>query len=96
MQQNSKNTLSATAVAALIPNGLAEKLALVQREFGGKVYLVGGSVRELTGGTLVELGREEDAARIVLRQGLDVDFSSFRVGARSIVLPRIWRGGILP
>ncbi|MCI5120547.1 MAG: HD domain-containing protein [Candidatus Electrothrix sp. AUS4] len=32
----------------------------------------------------MELGREEDAARIVLRQGLDVDFSSFRSGARSI------------
>lgn len=41
-------------------------------------------LRELTGGTYVELGREEDAARVVLRQGLDVDFSSFRAGARSI------------
>ncbi len=38
---------------------------------------------EQTGGTLVELGREEDAARVVW-QGLDVDFSSFRQGASSI------------
>ncbi len=41
-------------------------------------------LQELTGGTYVELGREEDAARVVLRQGLDVDFSSFRNGAESI------------
>ncbi|MDU9050978.1 MAG: HD domain-containing protein [Candidatus Electrothrix sp. Rat3] len=41
-------------------------------------------LRQLTGGTYVELGREEDAARVVLRQGLDVDFSSFRAGARTI------------
>jgi poly(A) polymerase len=38
---------------------------------------------EQTGGTYVELGREEDAARVVL-QGLDIDFSSFREGASSI------------
>ena len=38
---------------------------------------------EQTGGTYVELGREEDAARVVW-QGLDVDFSSFRQGASSI------------
>ena len=38
---------------------------------------------ERTGSTLVELGREEDAARVVW-QGLDVDFSSFREGASSI------------
>ncbi len=38
---------------------------------------------EQTGGTYVELGREEDAARVVW-QGLDVDFSSFREGAASI------------
>ncbi len=38
---------------------------------------------EQTGGTYVELGREEDAARVVW-QGLDVDFSSFREGASSI------------
>ncbi|WP_446008611.1 CCA tRNA nucleotidyltransferase [Candidatus Electrothrix sp.] len=38
----------------------------------------------ITGGTYVELGREEDAARIVLRKGVDVDFSSFRAGAQSI------------
>ena len=36
-----------------------------------------------TGGTYVELGREEDAARVVWH-GLDVDFSSFREGAASI------------
>ncbi|CAK8725041.1 hypothetical protein KKHLCK_15705 [Candidatus Electrothrix laxa] len=41
-------------------------------------------LRQLTGGTYVELGREEGAARVVLRQGLDVDFSSFRAGAQSI------------
>jgi poly(A) polymerase len=41
-------------------------------------------LRVITGGTYVELGREEDAARVVLRQGLDVDFSSFRDGADSI------------
>jgi poly(A) polymerase len=35
------------------------------------------------GGTYVELGREEDAARMVW-QGVDVDFSSFREGASSI------------
>ena len=35
------------------------------------------------GGTYVELGREEDAARMVW-QGVDVDFSSFREGAASI------------
>ncbi|MCI5158715.1 MAG: HD domain-containing protein [Candidatus Electrothrix sp. AUS1_2] len=111
MKQNGKYTLSAAAVGALLPDGLAEKLATVQRAFGGEIYLVGGSVRdlilgrspgdldltvscnaeqwakrlrELTGGTYVELGREEDAARVVLRQGLDVDFSSFRSGTRSI------------
>ena len=38
---------------------------------------------ELTGGTYVELGRDEDAARVVW-QGVDVDFSSFREGASSI------------
>ena len=38
---------------------------------------------EQTGATYVELGREEDAARVVW-QGLDVDFSSFREGASSI------------
>ncbi len=111
MKQDMSNTLSVTVVAALFLDDLLGKLALVQRELGGEVYLVGGSVRdlvlgrapgdldltvahdaeqwaerlrELTGGTYVELGREEDAARVVLRQGLDVDFSSFRAGARSI------------
>jgi poly(A) polymerase len=37
----------------------------------------------VTGGTYVELGRDEDAARVVW-QGLDIDFSSFREGASSI------------
>lgn len=41
-------------------------------------------LRDLTGGTYVELGREEDAARVVLRQGIEVDFSSFRDGAKSM------------
>ncbi|MCW5210545.1 HD domain-containing protein [Desulfobulbus sp. N3] len=111
MKQTKQHFLSIATIAALFPHDLSEKLALVRRELGGEVYLVGGSVRdlvlgrssgdldltvsrdaeqwaerlrELTGGTYVELGREEDAARVVLRQGLDVDFSSFRAGARSI------------
>jgi len=37
----------------------------------------------VTGGTYVELGRDEDAARVVWK-GLDIDFSSFREGASSI------------
>ncbi|XOF32187.1 MAG: CCA tRNA nucleotidyltransferase [Candidatus Electrothrix sp. YB6] len=111
MEQKNDNTLSAAAVTSLFPDDLLPQLAAVQREFGGAVYLVGGTVRDLllgratgdldltvprqaedwarllrdlTGGTYVELGREEDAARVVLRQGLDVDFSSFRAGAQSI------------
>ena len=36
-----------------------------------------------TGGALVPLGRDEDAARVVWR-GATVDFSSFRLGARTI------------
>ena len=42
-----------------------------------------GRLAAVTGGTYVELGRDEDAARVVW-QGLDVDFSSFREGASSI------------
>ncbi|MDH3329718.1 MAG: HD domain-containing protein, partial [Desulfobulbaceae bacterium] len=38
---------------------------------------------KMTGGTLVPLGRDEDAARVVL-QGRDIDFSSFREGAATI------------
>jgi poly(A) polymerase len=38
---------------------------------------------DLTGGSYVELGRDEDAARVV-RNGLNIDFSSFREGASSI------------
>jgi poly(A) polymerase len=110
-QEGYQQTVAVATIAALFPHDLAEKLAVVLRELGGEVYLVGGSVRdlvlggtpgdldltvtrhaeqwakrlrELTGGTLVELGREEGAARVVLRQGLDVDFSSFRAGAQSI------------
>ncbi len=37
----------------------------------------------LTGGTFVELGRNEDAGRVVLR-GETIDFSSFRAGAVTI------------
>ena len=37
-----------------------------------------------TGGALVPLGREEDAARVVAR-GITVDFSAFRLGAKTIV-----------
>jgi len=43
-------------------------------------------LRQLTGGTLVELGKEEDAVRVVLPQGLDVDFSSFRAGTTTDTL----------
>ncbi len=39
---------------------------------------------EMSGGTFVLLGRDEDAARVVW-QGLDIDFSSFREGALTIV-----------
>lgn len=39
---------------------------------------------EKTGGAYVPLGREEDAARVVVH-GLSVDFSAFRQGALSIV-----------
>ncbi len=110
-QEGYQESFTVATIAALFPYDLLEKLALVQRELGGEVYLVGGSVRDLvlgrvpgdldltvarnaeqwaerlrklTGGTYVELGREEGAARVVLRQGLDVDFSSFRAGAQSI------------
>lgn len=38
----------------------------------------------LTGGALVPLGRQEDAARVV-SQGVTVDIASFREGARTIV-----------
>ncbi|MGB5685885.1 MAG: hypothetical protein WBM35_08740, partial [Candidatus Electrothrix sp.] len=114
MEQENQHqqTFTIATIAALFPEDLLEKLATVQHELGGAVYLVGGSVRDLilgrvpgdidltvardaeqwaerlrqlTGGTYVELGREEGAARVVLRQGLDVDFSSFRASARSIV-----------
>ncbi|MCI5167751.1 MAG: HD domain-containing protein [Candidatus Electrothrix sp. GM3_4] len=111
MEQKNEYTFTVATIAALFSHDLLEKLALVQRELGGVVYLVGGSVRDLvlgrvpgdldltvarnaeqwaerlrqlTGGTYVELGREEGAARVVLRQGLDVDFFSFRAGAQSI------------
>ncbi len=40
-------------------------------------------LQQEAGGTLVPLGRDEDAARLVHR-GLDIDFSSFREGARTI------------
>lgn len=38
---------------------------------------------EMTGGTLVRLGRNEDAARVVWK-GRDIDFSSYREGAVTI------------
>ena len=108
--QNKTSCISCATVAALFPDGLLEKLAVIHSEQGGKVYITGGTVRdlllgrqpsdidltvirkakqwaerlvELTGGTYVELGREQDAARVVW-QGEDVDFSSFRQGASSI------------
>ena len=37
-----------------------------------------------SGGALVPLGRDEDAARVVI-QGVTVDFSAFRLGAKNIV-----------
>ncbi len=42
-----------------------------------------GELARLTGGAFVELGREEDAARVVWRDEV-IDFSSFRAGAVSI------------
>ncbi|MCW5212495.1 CCA tRNA nucleotidyltransferase [Desulfobulbus sp. TB] len=111
MEPKEQYSISVALIATLFPHDLLEKLARVQGELGGEVYLVGGSVRdlvlkrtpsdldltvacnaeqwaerlrELTNGTYVALGREEGAARVVLRQGLDVDFSSFRDGADSI------------
>ena len=112
MKQSEQYTFTSAKMAALFPGDLLGKLAIIHKDIGGEVYLVGGSVRDLvlgrpsgdldltvshnaelwaeqlrnlTGGTYVELGREEGAARVVLRQGLDVDFSSFRAGAQSIV-----------
>ena len=42
-----------------------------------------GKLAVLTGGALVPLGREEDAARVVSRR-TTIDFSSFRQGAGTI------------
>jgi len=97
-------------VADLLGRALTEKLAAVRKELPGRIYLTGGTVRDLlmgrepvdidltvekrarlwaerlsrlTGSTLVPLGREEDAARVVWA-GRDIDFSSFREGAESI------------
>lgn len=42
-----------------------------------------GELARLTGGAFVELGRDEDAARVVWQSEV-VDFSSFRAGATSI------------
>lgn len=42
-----------------------------------------GELARLTGGAFVELGREEDAARVVCQSQV-IDFSSFRAGAVSI------------
>jgi poly(A) polymerase len=39
--------VSGPAVAILFPDGLLDKLAAVQRELGGELYLVGGAVRDL-------------------------------------------------
>lgn len=97
-------------VADLLGRALMEKLAAIQTHLPGKIYLTGGTVRDIlmgrepvdidltvekkarmwamrlsrmTGSTLVPLGREEDAARVVWA-GRDIDFSSFREGAESI------------
>src|SRR5512133_1545117 len=48
---------------------------------GARVWA--GKLAALTGGALVPLGRDEDAARVVSR-GLTVDFSSFRQGVRTL------------
>jgi poly(A) polymerase len=42
-----KPNIDTTALAALFPSGLAGKLAAVQRELSGEIYLVGGTVRDL-------------------------------------------------
>jgi poly(A) polymerase len=97
-------------VADLLGSALMEKLAAVRTHLPGRLYLTGGTVRDIlmrrepvdidltvekkarmwarllssmTGSTLVPLGREEDAARVVWA-GRDIDFSSFREGAESI------------
>ena len=41
------NALSCAALTALFSPALADKLAAVQRELGGEIYLVGGTVRDL-------------------------------------------------
>jgi poly(A) polymerase len=51
----------------------------VQEDAGGWA----AELAEQTGGTLVPLGRDEDAARVVWRKR-DIDFSSFREGAATI------------
>ena len=47
-------------------------------------HLWAGDVAAQTGGALVSLGREEDAARVVF-DGVSVDFSAFREGAATFV-----------
>jgi poly(A) polymerase len=110
MQKKYPQKIPCRDLAGLFPDKLLDILAVLHRQMKGKVYLVGGTVRdlvlgrkpadidltvvkgaklwahrlrELTHGTYVELGRQEDAARVVW-QGLGVDFSSFREGADSI------------
>lgn len=97
-------------VAGLLGEELLDRLAAIKRRLPGRIYLTGGTVRDIvmarqpvdidltvekkarmwarqlsrmTGATLVPLGREEDAARVVWA-GRDIDFSSFREGAESI------------
>jgi len=62
---------------------LARKPADIDLTVSDRARLWAGRLAALTGGTYVELGRDEDAARVVW-QGLDIDFSSFREGAFSI------------
>ena len=62
---------------------LARQPADIDVTVPGNARQWAGMLAELSGGTYVELGREEDAARVVW-QGKVIDFSSFREGASSI------------
>ena len=42
-----QKSIAAQCAAAIFPPGLIDKLAAVQRELGGEIYLVGGTVRDL-------------------------------------------------
>ena len=47
MIRRPQKSMAAQCAAAVFPPGLLDKLAAVQRELGGEIYLVGGTVRDL-------------------------------------------------